>query len=180
MGLLEPLTLSQIAPVCHLCLGLRIGQHLQGCCQHPAPVKRLLKKVECYSLVALVRQLFFWCYDEATPISIPAEGTLGGPPTPPGVWGVCGEVVVVVEVVVEHRGCEEVEVVVVVEESVGVARVELEVLAEVEGGGGPICGTICSLTDFSIAPRGSILLTDSLSCERGPPPLVKSGELRSN
>lgn len=83
-------------------------------------------------------------------------------------------------VVVEHRGCEEVEVVVVVEESVGVARVELEVVAEVEGGGGPIWGTICSLTDFSIAPRGSILLTDSLSCESGPPPLVKSGELRSN
>lgn len=90
------------------------------------------------------------------------------------------EGVVVVVVVVEHRGCEEVEVVVVVEESVGVARVELEVVAEVEGGGGPIWGTICSLTDFSIAPRGSILLTDSLSCESGPPPLVKSGELRSN
>ena len=87
------------------------------------------------------------------------------------------EAVVVVVVVVEHRGCAEVEVVVVVEESVGVARVELEV---VEGGGGPIWGTICSLTDFSIAPRGSILLTDSLSCESGPPPLVKSGELKSN
>lgn len=88
-------------------------------------------------------------------------------------------VVVVVVVEVEHRDCEEEVVVVVVDESVCVARVELEVVAEVEGGGGPIWGTICSLTDFSMAPRGSILLTDSLSCESGPPPLVKSGELRS-
>lgn len=84
-----------------------------------------------------------------------------------------GVVDVVVAVVVEHRDCVEVMVEV---EDVVVASVELEVVVEVDGGGGPIC----SLTDFSIAPRGSILFTDSLSCDSGPPPLVKSGELRSN
>lgn len=86
-----------------------------------------------------------------------------------------GVVDVVVAVVVEHRGCDEV-VVEVEEVVVAVASVELEVVVEVDGGGGPIC----SLTDFSMAPSGSILFTDSLSCDSGPPPLVKSGELRSN
>lgn len=84
-----------------------------------------------------------------------------------------GVVDVVVTVVVEHKGCEEV-VVEVEEVVVDVASVELVV--ELDGGGGPIC----SLTDLSVAPRGSILFTDSLSCDSGPPPLVKSGELRSN
>lgn len=81
-----------------------------------------------------------------------------------------GVVHVVVMVVVEHKDCEEVVEEVVVE----VASVELEVVVEVDG------GPICSLTDLSVAPRGSILLTDSLSCDSGPPPFVKSGELRSN
>lgn len=89
-----------------------------------------------------------------------------------------GVVDVVVAVVVVQMGCDEdADVVVAVEP---VVRVQLEVVVEVEGAGGPIWGTIWSLTDFSMAPKGSILLTDSLSWDRGPPPLVKSGELKSN
>lgn len=59
-------------------------------------------------------------------------------------------------------------------------------VVDVDGSGGPIWGPpigpdppICSLRDFSIAPKGSILLTDSLNWLNGPPPELKS-ELRSN
>ena len=56
-------------------------------------------------------------------------------------------------------------------------QVVIDVLDVVEVGAG---GPIWSFNDFSIAERGSILFTDSLNCDNGPPPLEKSGDPRSN
>lgn len=51
-GLHNP-SLSQTAPICHLCLEPTRDQPLQGCCQHLAPVKRRPRKEGCYSQAAL-------------------------------------------------------------------------------------------------------------------------------